>query len=301
MELYLEEGQLVDEEKWKQLISEMRTDFDTLNKDKNISIKNLKKEIERSIKDRSPKEKFGILLSGGVDSSLLAFLCKQYGSDFCCYSVGIENSQDIDAAISVSKKYNFELKHKILTLEEYEGLIKETISILKKNDIVWVSVGAVTLAASKLAKEDGINILFSGLGTEELFAGYQRHDELASKSLESLHTGCWAGLETMWQRDFLRDRKILDFLDMELRTPYLDKKFIKESMSIHPELKIDEIHKKKILRELAEDLGLGEEFAWRKKKAAQYGSNFIRGLDKLTKKSGFSTKREYIESILKDG
>ena len=52
------------------------------------------------------------------------------------------------------------------------------------------------------------------------------------------------------------------------------------------------------LREIAEDMGLDKEFAYRKKKAAQYGSNFVKGIDKLAKKHGFNTKKEYLQRLL---
>jgi asparagine synthase (glutamine-hydrolysing) len=62
--------------------------------------------------------------------------------------------------------------------------------------------------------------------------------------------------------------------------------------------KLDKENKKIILREIAEDFGLDKEFAQRKKKAAQYGSNFVKGIDKLAKKHGFTTKKEYLQSLL---
>ena len=79
----------------------------------------------------------------------------------------------------------------------------------------------------------------------------------------------------------------------------MDENLIKTAMTIHPMYKLSKDDKKIILREVAEDLGLEKEFAWRKKKAAQYGSNFIKGIDKLAKKHNFSTKKEYLRSLLK--
>ena len=96
----------------------------------------------------------------------------------------------------------------------------------------------------------------------------------------------------------MRDFKIASNLGVEVRTPYMDESVIKAAMSIHPMYKLDKESKKIILREIAEDYGLEKEFAWRKKKAAQYGSNFVKGMDKLAKKRGFSTKKEYLQSLL---
>ena len=63
--------------------------------------------------------------------------------------------------------------------------------------------------------------------------------------------------------------------------------------------KLDNNNKKIILREAAEFLGLNKEFAWRKKQAAQYGSNFVNGIDKLARKNGFKLKKDYLQSLLK--
>jgi asparagine synthase (glutamine-hydrolysing) len=62
--------------------------------------------------------------------------------------------------------------------------------------------------------------------------------------------------------------------------------------------KMDKNNNKIILREIAEELGLKKEFAWRKKKAAQYGSNFIKGMDKLAKRNGFNYKKDYLGSLV---
>ena len=61
----------------------------------------------------------------------------------------------------------------------------------------------------------------------------------------------------------------------------------------------DKDNKKIILREAAEFLGLKKEFAWRKKQAAQYGSNFVNGIEKLAKRKGFKMKKDYLMSLLK--
>jgi len=181
----------------------------------------------------------------------------------------------------------------------HENIIKKTIKILNSDDFVWVSVGSVVYASVQLALQNNIKILLGGLGTEEIFAGYARHeDALKNNDFQSVHKESWNGLKNMWSRDLLRDSKIAKHLQVELRTPYMDLEVIKAAMSINPMYKLDNENKKIILREIAEDFGLEKEFAWRKKKAAQYGSNFVKGIDKLAKKHGFATKKEYLQSLL---
>ncbi|HME87078.1 MAG TPA: asparagine synthase-related protein, partial [Candidatus Nanoarchaeia archaeon] len=82
--------------------------------------------------------------------------------------------------------------------------------------------------------------------------------------------------------------------------PLLDEDVIIEAMKFEGDKKINAEHKKIILREIAEELGLPKEFAWRKKQGAQYGSKFDRAIEKLAKMNGFFYKQEYIEHILKE-
>lgn len=300
MEFFIKDNNLIKKEEWEKIISPIETDYDSLETNKERAKRKLKALIEQAVISRAANiGKFGILFSGGIDSTLIAFLCKKHNYNFTCFTIGIENSQDIEQAKIIAEKYHFDLKYKILSLEELENTIKETIKILQDNNIIWVSVGSVVYAALILALQNNIKILFSGLGTEELFAGYQRHeDALKNNDFESVHKECWNGLKNMWQRDLLRDYKISKHLGVELRIPYMDLEIIKAAMNINPMYKLDKINKKIILREIAEDLGLEKEFAWRGKKAAQYGSNFMKGIDKLAKKHRFSTKKEYLQSLM---
>jgi len=163
--------------------------------------------------------------------------------------------------------------------------------------MVWVSVGSVLYAAGKLALNDKANVLFGGLGSEEIFAGYQRHEEALKQGFEALHKECWNGMKNMWQRDLKRDFLIAKNLGLKLKTPYMDPGLIKYAMQIHPMYKLDADNKKIILREVAEEIGLKREFAFRPKKAAQYGSNFVNGIEKLAKKNNFQLKKDYLKSL----
>src|SRR3989338_5156899 len=140
-------------------------------------------------------------------------------------------------------------------------------------------------------------IAFKCLGSEEIFAGYERHLN-AMQSWENVHKECWNGLKNMWERDMKRDFLIAKHNNIELRLPFLDKEVIASAMNIHPMYKISKDEKKIILREIAQEMGLPKEFAWRKKKAAQYGSNFIKGLDKLARMNRFEYKKDYLRSLV---
>ena len=300
MEIFIKNNSLIKKDEWEKLILSIETKFENLETNKERAKRKISQLIEKAIISRAENlDKFGILFSGGVDSTLIAFLCKKYNYNFTCFTIGLENSHDIEYALRIAKKYGLDLKYKILSLDEFEKILKNTIKILQNADIVWASVGSVLYAASLLAVQNNIKILFGGLGTEEIFAGYQRHEEaLKTDDFESVHKESWNGLKNMWQRDLMRDFKIANQVGVELRTPYMDANIIQEAMNVSPIFKISKEEKKIILREIAEDFGLDREFAWRKKKAAQYGSNFVKGIDKLAAKYKFQTKKEYLQSLL---
>ena len=294
----VKEGKLIPEELWLKFISGMQNNFDNLETNNERAKREIATSFVSAVKKRIIP-KFGILFSGGVDSSLIAFASKLLKCNFTCYSVGIEGSDDIKWAQHVAKEYSFNLKYKIFSLDEFEIILKDTIMILNDADIVKASVGSVLYAAGRIAIADGNSILFGGIGSEEIFAGYQRHeDSLNNNNFEDLHNECWNGLKNMWKRDLTRDFAIAKKLGLDLRAPFLDKDLIKAAMNVHPMLKLDKTNKKIILREAAEFLGLKKEFAWRKKQAAQYGSNFVNGIEKLAKRKGFKMKKDYLQSLL---
>ena len=294
----VKEGKLIPEDLWIKFVSSLENNFENLETNNERAKRNVAEAVVNAVKKRVT-QRFGILFSGGVDSSLIAFVCKQLKCSFTCYTVGIEGSDDIQWAKRVVDEYGFDFKYKILNLNDLELILKSVIKVLNDADIVKASVGSVLYAAGKLAISDNNNILFGGLGSEEIFAGYQRHETaLQSSNFESLHKECWNGLKNMWARDLIRDFAIAKHLNLELRAPFLDKDLIKTAMQVHPMLKLDKDNKKIILREAAEFIGLKKEFAWRKKQAAQYGSNFVNGIEKLAKKNGFKFKKDYLQSLL---
>ncbi|MBN2422274.1 asparagine synthase C-terminal domain-containing protein [Candidatus Woesearchaeota archaeon] len=290
----LQNNQLIPEQEWTAQINSLKTNTELKNK-KEI-LEKLEKALINAVEKRIPKEKFGIFFSGGVDSTLIAYICKKLKKEFICYTVGLKNSTDLENAKVTAKELGFELKAKLFSLDEAEAIIKETAEILGKDyaNVVNVGVGAVELACVKLAQEDNIKLFFSGLGSEEIFAGYQRHELSADINRE-----CWFGLISMYERDLVRDYLISKKYKAKFLCPFLDKELIRLAMQVPSKYKIKNNVKKYILREAALRIGLKKEFALRKKKAAQYGSNFDKAIAKLAKINKFNYKRGYLISLLK--
>ena len=232
--------------------------------------------------DSRVDDKVAIAFSGGVDSSLLAFLCEKLDREFTLYTIGFADSKDVLAAQTVADEMDWPVKVHIIQLEDVEALARKVISIIGKRDPVSVGVGCVMYCVLSMVEE---SILLTGIGSEELFAGYERHKG-------DVQAACWDGLLHIWERDLTRDISLCEHFGKELRLPFMDKELISYAMKIDPSLKIGE-QRKQILREAAVNLGLPKEFAFRKKSAAQYGSKFDFAFEKLAKKKGLS-KSEYL-------
>ncbi|MBN2053085.1 asparagine synthase C-terminal domain-containing protein [Candidatus Woesearchaeota archaeon] len=261
--------------------------------------KELSRELIRAVDERIPGDKFGVLFSGGIDSSLIALLLKKAGKDFTCYTLGFKNDdtkapEDVEEALKSAKELGLNIKTKILDLKEAEMLIKKTAKILgiDLNNVVNVGVGGVVIGCIEMAKKDDVKFLFSGLGSEEIFAGYQRHKLAKDRQAE-----CWKGLIAMHERDLLRDNAIANAENITLLTPFLDEKIIAAAMRVPAKYKMDDENSKIILREVAEDFGLSKNIAWRGKRAAQYGSRLDKAIDKLARKNKFKFKKDYLKSL----
>jgi asparagine synthase (glutamine-hydrolysing) len=254
----------------------------------NEAIDMLYEALEQSIRKRFHKP-CAIAFSGGLDSSILAAVCK----DAKLYSVGMAGSHDIaqtkKAAQLLGLLDNLHL-HEI-TMEELESAIPYVIKAIESPDPLMVSIAMPLYFASKNASRDGLRVIMSGQGADELFAGYKRYESLNPEELEkALRTD----LDNIAQNNLERDDAVTMANSVELRVPYLDKKVIELALSISPELKIHNGIRKYILR-LAASRILPDELAWKEKKAAQYSSGIYSAMEKLARKNGYGKDlRKYL-------
>lgn len=251
--------------------------------------------VVNAISKRLPDEKVGILFSGGIDSTLIAMVCKQLGIPFICYTAavksdGMKEAEDIVYARKVAKKLGFTLKAKVVTLKDAEKKLKEVVELIEDTNVVKVGVALPFYIACEQAKKDGVHVMFSGLGSEEIFAGYERHVKSSDVNKE-----CVSGLLEMYKRDTYRDYVVAAHYGIDMRVPFLDKKLVDYALKIPAKYKLSDKQNKIIIRKVAEDLGVPNEFAERKKRAAQYGSNFDKAIKKLAKNAGYKFKSEYLE------
>lgn len=262
--------------------------------------KNTEELLIKAIKKRADKNhKIGLLLSGGVDSSYIAEVLLRNKIPFTGYVAGMTGegllpSEDVEVADEYAKKRGINLKKVIADINEIPEELTTLLPLIEDNNATKVSVALPFYLCAKAAKKDGITLMLSGLGSEELFAGYSRHDKSSDLNKE-----CIAGLRKLYERDLYRDDVICMSQQIELRLPFLDTELVAHALTIPATEKIVDGMRKYNFRKIASKY-LPEEIAFRAKKAAQYGSNFDKGLRKLAKRSG-KNKSQYIKQFYDTG
>ncbi len=252
--------------------------------------------LDLAIEKRLPQKKVALLFSGGIDSTFIAKTLKEKNVDFTCYTAALDSEttvpQDLTAALKVAQE--LKLKHKVIKIKEEEipAKLKHLVPLIEDSNVIKVGVALTFYLAAAAAKKDGCKVIFSGLGSEEIFAGYERH-----KQAKHINEECLAGLRKIYERDLYRDDVLTMDNNIELRLPFLDKDLVNYALKIPEEYKIAEGYGKYILREIALEKGISEEFSLRKKKAAQYGSRIDSALGKLAKKNKFKGKSAYLRTF----
>lgn len=254
--------------------------------------KSLKELLTEAVKIRIPEKKFGLLFSGGLDSATIAIILKKLNADFTCYVAALnEDAEDVIYARKLAEYLGLNLNVSIVPLDLLEKDVEKVVPLIEDSNVVKVGVALPFFAACQMAREDGRRVIFSGLGADELFGGYHRY-----KKSPDVNKDCLSDILKMYEQNTYRDDVITMYHNLELRVPFLDRKLVEFSLKIPAGFKIQDEMDKKVLRELSLELGLPREIALRKKKAAQYGSRFDYGLNKLAKKAGKS-KSEYLKGF----
>ena len=284
--------------KFKDYVESIRNDGYSLMKKEKI-VDELVVKIENAVNSRTDGF-VGIAFSGGLDSSIIAIAASKLNKNFMLLSVGFNDSDDIRFAVKIAREYGMPLKIKTIDDDEAERIVKDVAMILGSDDVVSVGVGCVVYSVLEAAKEQGINVVLGGLGAEEIFAGYERHRKKCDEGHEEVHKECWRGLENLYGQDLWRDERIARHFGIRLLAPFLDDELIRYAMGIDPRLKVNKEKGKIILQDAAMSIGLRKEYALRRKKAAQYGSDFDKAMKRLAKKNGFKHKKDYLGCLIKN-
>jgi asparagine synthase (glutamine-hydrolysing) len=253
----------------------------------------LKAAVEKRLNN---VKRVAALVSGGVDSCLIAKLVSDMsamrGIEVTIYTAGVEGATDIEYAERFAQESG--LKHKVRRLSqgEIESYIPRVAAAVEERDLVQIEAGIGVYAAVETASQDGLKVIFSGQGPDELWGGYTWYPQVIAKDgYDSLLQNMWGDLERADVETFDRENRIAMAHGVEKVFPYADIEVVKLAMSVSPHLKISSAEDKvgkRPHREAAKRLGLSAQYADRSKDAAQHGTGIHSTLDAIAQKNGFT-------------
>jgi asparagine synthase (glutamine-hydrolysing) len=288
----------------------IRKEYPILYKDLDTAVNAYSKALFESVKKRvSGFNKIGIIFSGGIDSVVVAYLAKQMVPEVVCYTSGIKDSNDIVNSIEIAEKLGLKLEVKEWTETDVENIIPQLINVIEDDNMGQVEVAIPIYGAVKLAHEQGIRVMLTGQGADELFGGYSWYSKIVQKyGYDKIREYMIQDLKLLYKETLEREDKITMSESIELREPFLDTDLIDTVLRIDPRLNIhnngnkyDNLGKR-VHRKLAEKIGIPKEIAYRIKEAAQHGSGLHSTLDALAKKNGFTqlnVKSSYLDKLNK--
>jgi asparagine synthase (glutamine-hydrolysing) len=259
--------------------------------DPNRGIDKYDTAIKESIRKRiSGRPRVGIIYSGGIDSFLVAYLVKQMGVPFTCYTAGRDGAEDIQWARNTAERFDLPLKVKTLTTDDIESLIPEVMQTIEDYSFNQVEVAIPVFASVRMAQENGELVVLTGQGADELFGGYPWYPNVVLQEGFSEFTNrSWEDTMLLYKECLEREDKIAMAHSLELRVPFLDPDVIRTAFSIAPKLKIrsgGDILGKRLHRGYCLTLGIPKDIALREKAAAQHGANVHDAFDELARRKG---------------
>ncbi len=257
-------------------------------KDNEASIAELREALEAAVHRQLMSDvPYGVLLSGGLDSSITSALAKKYSDKriesgdtdaawwprLHSFATGLEGSPDLAAARKVAD-YLDTVHHEIkFTIQEGIDAIKDVIYQLETYDVTTIRASTPMYLMARAIKAMGIKMVLSGEGADEIFGGYLYFHK--APNAKEFHEETVRKLDNLHQYDCLRANKSLAAWGIEGRVPFLDKEFMDVAMRINPKEKMinGERMEKWILRKAFEDY-LPASVAWRQKEQFSDGVGY---------------------------
>lgn len=254
----------------------------------------LEAAVERQLMTDVP---YGVLLSGGLDSSIISAVAKKYASkriesgntqdawwpQLHSFAVGLIGSPDLIAARKVAEHIGT-IHHEInFTVQEGLDAIRDVIYHIETYDVTTIRASTPMYLLARVIKSMGVKMVLSGEGADEIFGGYLYFHK--APNAQEFHKETVRKLSKLHLYDCLRANKSLASWGVEGRVPFLDKEFMDIAMRLNPKDKMAGPGKmeKWILRKAFEHM-LPESVTWRQKEQFSdgVGYNWIDTLKALT-------------------
>ena len=257
-------------------------------KDNPASVQELHDALEAAVKRQLMSDvPYGVLLSGGLDSSITSAVAKKFSAkriesgsqidawwpQLHSFAVGLKGAPDLAAAKKVAD-YIGTVHHEInYTIQEGLDAIRDVIYYIETYDVTTVRASTPMYLLARVIRSMGIKMVLSGEGADEVFGGYLYFHK--APDAKAFHEETIRKLSKLYMYDCLRANKSLCAWGVEGRVPFLDKEFLDVAMRLNPAAKMcpGKTIEKKILREAFADM-LPAEIAWRQKEQFSDGVGY---------------------------
>ncbi|HKG42548.1 MAG TPA: asparagine synthase C-terminal domain-containing protein [Nitrososphaeraceae archaeon] len=250
-------------------------------------INDLKKALFEAVLDTINKNSssLAVAFSGGIDSSLLAKICKDIGIKVTLLTIGFPLSQDIEFSKQIALKLDLPHKISVLMPEQFQ---KDVLYIQQKiacRNISHIENCIAYFYIARMANQNNLQLILTANGCDELFCGYNKFRLIYDEGIKRI-------IDLMDER-IANERLLLNEIDkittefgVLTKQPFFSQKFIDLAKDIPIEQKItgsNDFIRKHILRKLALSIGIPRESAMKPKKALQYGSLIHRNFKRTNK------------------
>lgn len=241
-----------------------------------------------------------VAFSGGLDSSIIAFLADKAGVKVNLLHVSLENQPETEEAIEAAKALDLPMQMHLFKDSDVEATLPKVVELIEEPDPVKASVGVPFYWAAEQASNAKFKVVLAGQGADELFGGYQRYvNECIKDGNAKVSRTMFNDIVGIHENNLERDLKITNYFDVELRLPFASYPIAEFAMSLPVECKIEckpDTLRKLVLRKVARNLGIPTAITNKPKKAVQYSTGINDAIKRIAKKEQ-KTVNEYTTEL----
>ncbi|MCW4000288.1 MAG: asparagine synthetase B [Candidatus Bathyarchaeota archaeon] len=232
-------------------------------------------------------EKAAVAFSGGLDSSLVAFLAKKLGVKVQLLHVSLENQPETEEAIQAAEALDLPMSVHLFKDSDVEAALPHVVELIEEADPVKAAIGVPFYWTAQKAAEAKYRAVLAGQGADELFGGYQRYvNEHCSGGAEKVARTMFGDVINIHQSNLERDLKITGSFDVELRLPFACYELAEFALGLPVECKIEakaDTLRKLVLRKAAQNAGVPSLIVVKPKKAVQYSTGINDAVKRIAK------------------
>ncbi|MDR0371998.1 MAG: asparagine synthetase B [Nitrososphaerota archaeon] len=257
----------------------------------------LTEAVRRRVQDL---KETAIAFSGGLDSSIIAYLAAKQGTKVSLLHVSLENQPETEQAIEAAEVLDLPMQIHFFKDSDVETALPNVVELIEEPDPIKAAIGVSFYWIAEQATQAKFRTVLAGQGADELFGGYQRYVNQACKNgTEDTRRTMYHDVITMHESNLERDMKITGFHDVELRCPFASYAIAEFALGLPLEYKIEpktDTLRKLVLRRTARNLGIPAVIVNKPKKAVQYSTGINNAMKRIAK-NNTKTIGEYTREL----